>query len=351
MYSSRRTSSRFLLKSAILIVAGILAVVTAAVIFFGYQNYQTQLQPLSQSASSKIIVIDQGSSSHDIAALLAKEEIIRSRQAFIWYVRQSGNASKIKAGTYALSASQSVEEIVNIITRGEEAVELVTILPGQRIDQVRSALINSGYSVTEVDQALDPASHQSHPALSDKPKDVSLEGYLYPETFQKTATTTAQDIIKKSLDEFQKQLTPELRQGIISQGLSVYEGIILASIVEREVPSFEDRQKAAQVFLTRLSIDMALQSDATASYGAILDGQTPSLFYDSPYNTYNNKGLPPTPISNVSRGSLRAVAQPANTDYLYFVSGDDGINYFSRSLEEHEALTRQHCRQLCSLSQ
>lgn len=117
--------------------------------------------------------------------------------------------------------------------------------------------------------------------------------------------------------------------------------------MEREVPAGGERAQVAQVFLKRLNMGMKLESDATASYGAILAGQEPSLTYNSPYNTYAHPGLPPGPISNVSETSLAAVAHPATTDWLYFVSGDDGVTYFSKTLAEHEALTAQHCKKLC----
>ena len=176
----------------------------------------------------------------------------------------------------------------------------------------------------------------------------SLEGYLYPETFHRTATTSPEEIIKQSLDEMQKHLTPDLRAAIVRQGLTVHDGIKLASIIEQEVSNPEDKKVVAQVFLKRLREGIALESDPTALYGAVKDGAEPSLQYDSPYNTYNNRGLTPTPISNVSQSSLEAVAHPANTDYLYFVAGDDGKTYFSRTLSEHEALTEQHCKKLCN---
>jgi UPF0755 protein len=143
-------------------------------------------------------------------------------------------------------------------------------------------------------------------------------------------------------------LTPELRTGIVRQGLTVHEGVILASIIEQEVGKQSDRATVAQVFLKRRQMDMPLGSDVTAFYGAIKDGKTPSLTYDSPYNTLIHKGLPPGPISNVSDSSLQAVANPSPTDYLYFVAGDDGITYFSHTLQEHEALTQAHCKKLCN---
>jgi UPF0755 protein len=147
----------------------------------------------------------------------------------------------------------------------------------------------------------------------------------------------------------QLQLTPEIRQAISEKGLTLHQAATLASIIEKEVSDSDqyDRPQAAQVFLKRYKDGMLLQSDPTAIYGALRDGKKPSLSYDSPYNTYLYAGLPPGPISNVSASSLKAVAFPAQTDWLYFVAGDDGKTYFSKTLEKHNELIEKHCKELC----
>lgn len=311
--------------------------------------YLENLKPLSASEKSQVIPVATGSTARQIGDQLETAGIIRKSWAFQWYVRNSDLRDKLQAGTYALKPSQSVQEIAQLLTQGKIDTQLVTILPGKRIDEIRDKLINDGFDAAEVDAALDPALYSGHPALVDKPAEANLEGYLYPESFQRTAATKPETIIAASLDQMQRYLTPELRAGLVAQGLTVHQGVILASIVEREVSDVhpEDRPKVAQVFLKRLSIDMKLQSDATASYGAVLDGREPRSGYDSPYNTYLHAGLTPTPISNVSRSSLEAVANPAATDYLFFVSGDDNINYFSRTQAEHEANVAKHCFKKC----
>jgi UPF0755 protein len=312
------------------------------------KSYNDSLKPISASQNTQLVNIPLGSSVKEVGIILEEAGVIKAGWAFEWYIRNNNLRDEIQAGTYYLRPNQSVEEITNIITQGKVATDLVTILPGQRIDQIRKAMIGYGYSEESVDEALKPSNYKNHPALVDKPDDASLEGYIYPESFQKTAETSPETIVKSSLDEMQKQLTPELRAGIVKQGLTVHEGIILASIVEQEVSNPEDKKIVAQVFLKRLKEGKPLQSDPTAIYGAVLDGKEPSIFYSSEYNTYENMALPPTPISNVSASSLQAVAKPAKTDYLFFVAGDDGKTYFSNTNEEHEALTEQYCKKLCS---
>ncbi len=310
--------------------------------------YHEQLKPVSQGKHSITVEIPVGASLKEVAALLKSKQIIKSDWAFAQYVRNKQAEDDIKAGTYELSPSQSVSEIVAIITQGKVASDLITILPGQTIEQIKANFVSNGFSEAAVEKAFEPSLYKDHPALVDKPVGASLEGYLYPESFQKTSETTPQTIVRESLDEMQKRLTPDLRAAIEARGLTIYQGITMASIIEREADNATDRNQVAQVFYSRLRAGMRLQSDVTAFYGAEKAGQSPSVNYNSAYNTYFHDGLPPGPISNVSAESLNAVAHPANTNYLYFVAGDDGKVYFSRTQAEHDALVKKYCHKLCS---
>lgn len=331
----------------LLAVGVIIAVLLLGSIFMVRRTYEQNLKPVSQSETQKLVTVAPGASTQEIALNLKEAGLIRQTWAFEWYVRSHSLRDSLKAGTYSFSPSQSLPEIASVIAEGEVATDLVTILPGKRLDQIRADLINSGYSPQEVDAALNPDNYPNHPALVDKPAGASLEGYLYPESFQKTAETTPSQIIRSSLDEMQKRLTPTVRAGFSKQGLTVHEGISLASIIDSEVGNPEDKPIVAQVFLKRLRTGMKLESDVTAFYGSILADKPPSVLYDSPYNTYMHPGLTPGPISNVTDGGIAAVVSPASTDYIYFVAGDDGKTYFSSTLAEHEALTAQHCKKLC----
>ncbi len=313
-----------------------------------FWQYAQNLQAISASQKSQLFMIPEGAGAKQIAALLKEANLIRAAWTFEWYVRSNQLGDDMQAGTYSLRPNQSVQDIVRVLTQGEEATDLVTILPGQRLDQIRHALVQKyGFDAGLVEAALRPETYAGHPALVDLPPGASLEGYLYPESFQKTAATVPVTIVRSSLDQMQKHLTPDVRAGIVRQGLTVHEGIILASIVGQEVSNPDDKRTVAQVFLRRLHEGRRLESDATAGYGAILAGAKPSRYYDSPYNTYMHDGLTPTPISNINASSLAAAANPSPTDYLYFVAGDDGKTYFSHTLNEHEVLVRQHCKTLC----
>jgi UPF0755 protein len=311
-------------------------------------EYYHQLKPVNGSQKVVLVTIKTGTPANEIGDLLQQQGLIRSATIFQWYIRSNNFRDKLQAGTYALRSSMSVQQIVDVLANGSVKSDLVTILPGQRLDQVRQAFINAGFEPDKVDAALNPSLYASHPSLSDKPADASLEGFLYPDSYQKEANTDPGLIVDEALGEMDKHLTPELRASFAAHGLSVYQAVILASIVEKEVSKQSDRAQAAQVFLKRLQTGMPLGSDVTAYYGSIVAGKTPSVGYDSPYNTRIHKDLPVGPISNVTDSSLQAVAKPAATDWLYFVAGDDGVTYFSKTVEEHEALTKQHCKQLCA---
>jgi UPF0755 protein len=345
-YRLHKQSGRIPRKLLFLLGIGAALVLTGMIIV--RHVYFQNLRPVSSDTTTQYVTIATGSTVAQISHQLEEAGIIRSSQSFEWYISSHNYREKLQAGTYSLAKSESVQQIVDKLVHGKVASDLVTILPGKRLDEIRQAFIRAGFDTAAVDAALNADAYRgTYPALADNPSGTGLEGFLYPDSFQKTATTDPKIIIGASLDEMQEHLTTDIRRGFAAQGLTVYQGVILASIVEQEVPKQTDRNQAAQVFLKRLRTDMMLGSDVTARYGAIHAGLTPSLDYDSPYNTLLHKGLPPAPISNVSDSSLKAVAHPAGTDWLYFVAGDDGTTYFSKTLEEHEAYAAKYCHKLC----
>ena len=330
----------------IIIAAGVVLLSAALIGFVFWREYQAGLKAVGGTKTTTV-TIEQGDSVHDIAGRLKVANLIRDERIFSYYARFHKVSRYLQAGSYEISQAQGVPEIITQLTHGKVATSLVTILPGQRLDQIRQSLINQGFAESDVDAALEPAQYENSPLFTGKPKGTNLEGYLFPDSFQRTATTTIKTIIEQSLLQQQKNLSPTIVAGFKDQGLSTYEGIVIASIVEKEVINQSDRSQAAQVFLTRLKIGMPLGSDVTAHYGSVLAGKGKDVAYDSPYNTRIHTGLPPTPISNVSKSSLQAVANPSNTDWLFFVSGDNGTTYFSRTVAEHEALAAKYCHVLC----
>lgn len=323
------------------------------IMFFAW--YTTSLRAIDSNSEEQIIVtVEQGMNEAQIAAVLESRGIIRSAIAYEIYARINGKVGNMQAGGYKLSKNMSVADIVGKFTNGDIAIDLLTILPAQRLDQIELAFIESGYSEAEVETALNPAQYIGHPALSDKPPLASLEGYLYPESFQHIATTPLETIVRASLDQMALVLTPTLRQQIKDRNLTVHQAVILASMVEKEVDNVKDMPTVAQVFELRYKKGIMLGSDVTAIYGALNDGvdlpedyeaaESVAIAYRSPYNTRIFGGLPPGPISNISASSLQAVASPSDTDFLFFVAGDDKVTYFSKTVEEHNALAAEHCK-------
>ncbi len=289
-----------------------------------------------------------GTSVSTIANNLNDAGLIKSPQAFALYVKSHSGRHNLQAGTYSLSPSMGSKVIANRMTQGNVAKNLLTILPGKRLDEVKKAFVKAGYSQADADTAFNPSEYSDHPVLAYLPAGASLEGFLYPDSFQKELNTPAQTIVRESLDEMNKHLSPDIIAGFKAQSLSPYQGITLASIVTQETDNPDYEPAVAQVFLSRLEQGSKLQSNVTANYAADVAGLQRSIDINSPYNTYIQSGLPPGPIGGVTASSLKAVAHPSNTDYLFFVAGDDGKVYFSHTSAEHEAAIKQHCQKKCA---
>lgn len=338
-------------KKTVFIIAAILVLVGLGVGLFFRQNYYQNLKPVNTNDNKSVVVaIPAGSALFDIAQNLKTQGVIRSQWAFIQYVKTHRLADKLKAGTYRLNTSQSVQSIVDDIVNSRVASGLFTILPGQRLDQLKTAFLKAGFDPTAVETAFNPDTYSGHPALADKPNQANLEGYLYPDSYERLVETTPSTIVRQSLDQMAKYLTPVLKAAYKQLGLTTHQAVTLASVVEREVNGQTDRATAAQVFLTRIKNGMRLESDVTVLYGMVLAGKDTKYVdtkFDSPYNTFLRDGFPVGPISNVTASSLQAVAEPSKTDFIYFVAGDGpdyGKTYFSRTLAEHQAAIVAHCR-------
>jgi UPF0755 protein len=343
-HTKRRTIGKILL-----IVVLLLLISGAGGVFALRQWYVTALKPLSSSEETVLITVNQGSTPKTIGQLLVEKGIIRNARAFETYVRGSGDADKLKAGTFELRSNMSTQEVVSVLIEGKEISTLFTIPPGLRLDQIKTRFISAGYTSTEVDAAFSVDKYRDIPLLSSLPATTtSLEGYIYPETFQITQKDTPETIVRRSITELDAIVTKEIREGIAAQGVSVHDAITLASIIEKEVAGLADRKQVAQVFYLRLSEGISLGADATYLYDAAVNGGLPFPENTSAYNTRKVQGLPPGPISNFSKSAIEAVAFPADTDYLFYVTGDDGTNYFTRTEAEHVRATKAYCTVTCA---
>lgn len=324
--------------------------VMATAIGGGYAWYKTRISAVDPSSITLVeFTVEPGQSSSTIVANLAERGLIKSQSAFNLYLRLNSQRTGLQAGDYKLSKSMDVATIVTELSDGRVESRNFTILPGKRLDQIKTRMLDAGFEESEIDKALDESTFSDHPINTYKPAEASLEGYIYPETFQITDNTTAVEVVRRALDETYKRITPDLEAGLQEQGLSVKDAIILASIVEKEVSRPSDRPLVAQVFLKRLREGIELGSDVTYIYAAQVFGGRASPDLDNPYNTRIYAGLPPGPVSNFDISSLEALANPSDTEYLFFVSGDDGTTHFAYTFAEHNQNIANYCTTNCLL--
>lgn len=305
-------------------------------------------QPYSAHYAAMPFAIIKGESVNTISQDLADAKIIKSAWYFSWYAKWHNLRSKIMAGTYELSPSFSSREILERITRGDviNNENIITIIPGWNLSDIERYLASSSV-VTASDflkirrmKVGDWNLGSTKPDfLSDAPANASLEGFLFPDTYRIFKNAAANDVAQKMLDNFNIKLTPQLRADITKQGKSIYDIITVASIVEKEVKSRADMAVVSGIFWERLADGTPLQSDATLSY--VLNDKNDQhsisdLGFDSPFNTYKYRGLPPGPICNPGLNAIRAAIYPEATDYYYFLTRPDtGATVFSKTYQEH----------------
>lgn len=345
----------------------------------GYVWYQSQLTPVNPSDTTKHnVVITEGLSFDQVTVRLEQQGVIKNRMATELYARLS-NKRSVKAGTCVVTKAQSTAQILDKLNAGCHDFIAITLFPGgtiassaykasqstDKIDKTsaRYILEKAGYQDGDITKALTTNYTTAYPVLFEgKPAASSLEGYLFGETYYLGKDATAKEVVQTALRQMQDVvISNDLVAKFKAQGLTLYQGITLASIVERELgcedkPTEERKnrcytyqQEIAQVFLKRLRTNMQLGSDVTFIYAADLQNVTPSVSIDSPYNTRKNTGLPPGPIATPGELALKAVASPAATDYLYFIAGDDGLIYFAHTDSEHQANIKNHCKELCDM--
>lgn len=343
------TTPRRSVKKIIAWIVGSILLLFVLAAGAAYMWYQDALSPVTSAQAEKIRVkIDSGSTFDQIGKELEEKKLIRSGFAFNLYARMTGAHAQLQAGTYSLSPNESTQQIVDHLTSGNVDQFSITFLPGATLAENRAGLIKAGFGEAEVDAALNKT--YDSPLFADKPAGTDLEGYIYGETYTFSSDVTVEAVLEETFKQFYAVLTENnLIAGFKTQGLTLYQAITLASIVQREEPNPEAQKQVAQVFYLRLAKDMPLGSDVTAYYGADKIGAERSVAVDTPYNTRIHGGMPPGPIATPGLTALQAVAAPASGDYLYFVSGDDDVTYFSRTVEEHEKNAAEHCKIKCSI--
>lgn len=292
------------------------------------------------------IEIPQGSSSTKIADILLKEGLIKSKNIFKIALKEKEADGKLKAGNYLLNTGMDVYDIIDELVKGvkNENVVQFTIPEGYEIRQIADKLSEQG--IVDKDRFLELTSDKKyfedkHSFLKELEEGQSLEGFLFPSTYEIYIGSTEEEIIDKMLDQFNKIYEKDIKDNIGKFDLSLNELVTLASIIEREGKLDEERELISAVFHNRLNQGMLLQSCATVQYAL---GERKERLSDkdtqikSDFNTYIHEGLPPHPIASPGEKSIIAALNPADVDYLYFRTKEDGTggHTFSRTYEEHK---------------
>jgi peptidoglycan lytic transglycosylase G len=304
-----------------------------------------RLGPRSEDAAETVFEVRRGDSLRAVAERLEAEGLVRDGRVATWWAWLRGQAGELRAGEYLLSPAMSAGEILDRIAAGKVATWEVVIPEGLTAAEIGARLAARGL--------VDPEEFAAAVADPELARELgipapTLEGYLFPETYRLPRGLSGAEVARILVEHFQQtwsQLEPEAEK----RGLAMHEVVILASIVEKETGAASERPLIASVFANRLRRNMRLESDPTVIYGiSDFDGNLRRSHLDDTannYNTYQHYGLPPGPIANPGLASLRAVVEPADTNYLYFVSRNDGTHYFSPTYREHVDAVDRYQRQ------
>ncbi len=323
---------RGLVTSRFLIVLGFLLIFIIMIAYFFYG-----LQPSFAVNTPVQFNIEKGEGFKEIGARLSQESLVRSITVFKIYSFLTGTAAKFKPGVYELAGTMSVPQIVGLLTSGGKDNVTVEIPEGATLKDIDKILSSRGV-IKEGSLASFDLRNLS-PQYQFLATATSLEGFLFPDTYNFNLDSDVTSVVKTFLDTFEMKVWP-----LIADRKSWYDDLILASYLEREVPDYHDRQVVAGILLKRLSLRMPFQVDATLSYAKcegllltcpnVVPGKGDAKI-DSPYNTYLHEGWTPTPIANPGKSAVEASISPVSSAYLYYFSNASGTVFFSRTLEEH----------------
>lgn len=305
-------------------------------------------QPVDSKENSRIFSIDSGELTNHIIKRLEAEGFIKNANAFQNYLQYKGLDKTLQAGKHELNPTMTAIQIAAELQDATPDQVTFIILPGWRIEEIAASLPTSGLEISPR-EFLNAAETMPDPYANvfQTTPNASVEGFLLSGVYEIKRDISTKKLIEIWLQNFDDRLTPDVRQGFKKQGITIFQAVILASIVQKEALQPDEMPMIASVFLNRLAIGMKLDSDPTVQYALGFDNnkktwwkvplQSSDFENDSPYNTYKNSGLPPGPIANPSLEALSAVAFPAQTSYFYFRSNcsKDGRHVFSKTYQEH----------------
>ncbi|MBG9982031.1 endolytic transglycosylase MltG [Aerococcaceae bacterium DSM 111020] len=346
------------------IVRYILLGILILVLLFGIGSYfyvRNALGPVNSNHDEPVeVTIPVGSNASDIASILADANIVNNEQLFDYYLKFNNNV-ELQAGHYEFNQSMNASDVLATLQEGGEPIFVdvdttLTIIEGMQIEEVAEMIgLNTAITAEEFLETINDETFienliTKYPSLLEGLDSIEglkypLEGYLYPATYDYMAGMTAEELITEMVAAT-NNIYQSLLADLDNTYLSFHQVLTMASIVEREAVTEEDRRLVAGVFYNRLNAEMPLQSDITVLYA--LNEHKEFVTYsdlevDSPYNTYQHAGLPPGPINSPSLVSINAVIYPEWNDYYYFVADlDTGDVYYSSTIEEHNALVEEY---------
>lgn len=343
-------SRAFAVFKRLLLLAAVAAALVLGAAAFAWSTFQARLEPVEPGADAPAerVVIPPGASTARIGALLEARGLIQDARVFRYYAEWQGLSAKLKAGEYELSRGMSVPEILDMIVSGRVVTERVTVREGLTVNQIIEEIAqHEQFSAEKLRAAIDRAA-ATWPYLPENADLLEpLEGYLFPDTYMFTSDTTEEDLVAMMLARFEAVFDATRRQRAEERGMTVHEVMTLASIIERETPLVEERPLVSAVYHNRLARGMRLDADPTVLYanGKVSGPLTRTeLQIDSPYNTYRTNTLPPGPIANAGVTAIDAALEPADVDYLFFVSKFDGTgaHVFAKTYAEHQQNVRRY---------
>jgi len=317
-----------------ILVAFVIAVCIAGAAAAGYYTHYIRT-PIDDQAREEVVRIPPGTGFAAIRDRLDELGLVKNRWLFHLYVHLKGQERHIRSGEYLLSSSMTPHDLLGKLVRGEVMDYRVSFPEGFTVEQIAARLEKRGLA----DAAVFMKNSRDRDFLRSLGIDgETAEGFLFPETYRFTRSMSERDMIRAMVEEFHDKLTLPMKRQIADAGMTLVKFVTLASIVEKESGVEEEKPLIAAVFLNRLKKHMRLQSDPTVIYGLDdFDGNLTRehLETNNPYNTYRIRALPPGPICNPGLSSMTAVLSPADVDYLYFVSRNDGTHHFSSDLKSH----------------
>lgn len=318
----------------------------AAVVIVGFSAIigWTLAQPAGTKGEAVLITIKQGTPTKVIADELEKQSLIKNALVFRLVAKLQGVENSLQAGEYSLSPNMSTQQMLIMMSQGQTAYQQITIPEGYTVDQIADLLAEKKLASPTRFKAL-AKNYTPFPYMQANPNTkYSVEGFLFPDTYRLARGTSEEELLTMMVKQFDAKLIPENRQRASELGLSIRDVVTMASLVEKEAQLSNEQPIIAGVFANRLKLNMPLQSCATIQY--ILGNPKAELTIQdtqivSPYNTYQNMGLPPGPIANPGAAAIKAVLAANKTDYLYFVADKQGKHHFSNTYEEHLAAINQ----------